>query len=153
MQRSLWTIRSTFYKNKGGFCSQETHLQKNISLLSQVLHTKRYMRIFTAYFADSVKLCFTHIFAELIVNSWSIILVNWKRFISPTYLSTITSFTFYISITDWEIQRYLWTQNLQNCWSRMHNERKQLVTKDASSSTKSWIKFEFSSFSSPIHKK
>ena len=34
----------------------------------------------------------------------------------------------YIYITDLEIKRYHWTPSLQNCWSRMHKERKQLVT-------------------------
>ena len=128
MQKILWRIRSTFYKTEGGFCSQKTCLQKPISLFEYLLHNERYMHIFTDHFADSVKLCFTHLFAEPIVNSWRGILGKWKRFISKKILSTITSFTSYIYITDWEIKIYHWTPIFQNCWSRMHKERKQLVT-------------------------
>ena len=47
-----------------------------------------------------------------------------KEVYLKTYYSKITSFTFYISITDLEIQRYHWTPSFHNCWSWMHKERK-----------------------------
>ena len=127
--------------------------KKTISLFAQVLQNERYMHIITSYVSNSAKLYFTHRFVEPIVNCWSRIVGNWERFISPKYLSTITSFTFYISILDWEIKGYHWTPILQNFWSRMHKERKQLVTWMPHHQLRVDIKFKLSSLSSPIHKK
>lgn len=124
----MWPIRNKFYKKEEGFCSSETYLQQPISVFPQWFQVEIYMHIFRGYVSDSVKLCFTYLFTEPITHRWREILGKWKRFISPTYLYTITSFPFYISITDWEITRYHWTPSLQNCWSRIHKKRKQLVT-------------------------
>ena len=126
--KPIVNIWSRIVGNGEIFISPKYSYQKIISLFSQVLQKERYMHIFTTYFSDSIKLCFTHCFAKPIVHSWRGILGNWERFISPTYLSTITSFTFYIYISYWEIQRYHWTPSLRNCWSIMHKVRKQLVT-------------------------
>ena len=66
-----------------------------------------------------------------------------RRFISKTYLSKITSFTFYISILDWDIQSYHWTLSLQNFWGRMHKGRRQLVTWKPHHHLRVAIKFKF----------
>ena len=118
--------------------------------------TKTYLTFYTCITKSEISaclhsLCFslckvlflTSFFAENIVNNGSWILGNWESFISKKFLSTLTSFIFYISILDWYIQVYHWTLSLQNFWGRMQKGRMQLVTGMLHHQLRVAIKFEF----------
>ena len=137
--KEVFVPKRPIYKNLSHFLHKYYRMRDTCASLQPIFHT--------------IKICFKHIFVEPILIIWSTILGNWERFISKTYLYTINSFTFYIYILYWEITRYHWTQILQNFWSRMHKERRQLVIWMPHHQLRVEIKFEFSSLSSPIHKK
>ena len=111
------------------------------------------MRIFTGHFSDSVKLCFTHIFYR---EYYAQLERNFRK-VKEVYLTNIlihnNLFHFlhiYYGLRNTKISL---DPKFAELLEQIAQRKEAVSDLDASSSTKSWIKFELSYFSSPIHKK
>ena len=73
---------------KRGFCPQQTHSQKPLSVLQQLLSFERFEFIFVAYFQGLNYLiisCFSHKFTARISINWRGILKKQERLLFITY--------------------------------------------------------------------
>ena len=89
----------TNFGKKRGFCPQQNHSQKPLSVLQQMLSFEIFKFIFVAYFQGLNYLiisCFSHKFSERIPINWRGILKNQESFLFITYSFKKTSLGFYI---------------------------------------------------------
>ena len=99
MERKLWKIKRCF-------SSEQTHSQKTLSVLQQMLSFERFKFIFVAYFQGLNYLiisCFSHIFPACIPINLRGIFKNQEIFLFIKDSFKITSLYFFTGVSDREI--------------------------------------------------